>query len=373
MTAGLPLSDIVNAQVTLDPQASATRNFGTLLIVGSESVLSDTEDLRSYSSLDSVGDDYAVTSPVYLAATLFYAQSPQPSTLYVGEQRTSETNLTTTVQRLAAASGDWYGLAFAMATMPTDTVIVQVAQQIEALTPVRTFWATTQDANAIVSSSTTDLAYLLCQANVSRTWCQYSTSNPYASISAFARIATVNYSGQNTTLTLKFKNEPDVTSETLTTTEYSALKAKYCNVFALLQNGESIIQEGYMADGTWADTRIGCDAFQNGLQVAGFNLLYSNLKIPQTDAGMVILKGTYDTVCQTYVTNGLFAPGVWTGPTIGALKNGDTLNDGYYIYCPSVASQSAADRSARKAVTMQIACKLAGAVHSSNVLVNVVQ
>ena len=73
------------------------------------------------------------------------------------------------------------------------------------------------------------------------------------------------------------------------------------------------------------------------------------------------------------MTNGLFAAGVWTGPTIGSLKTGDTMPDGYYIYKPLVASQSADDRRARKAVTMQIACKLAGAVHSSNVLVSVVR
>ena len=128
-----------------------------------------------------------------------------------------------------------------------------------------------------------------------------------------------------------------------------------------------------MADGTWADTRIGVDAYQNALQTAGFNLLTSQPKIPQTDAGMITIKATYDQTSQVYVANGLFAPGIWDGPSFGALKTGATLNDGYYIYCPPVASQSAADRAARKAVVMQIACKLAGAVHSSNVLVNVVQ
>ncbi len=372
MTTGLPLSDIVNVTVTLDPTAAGTRNFGALLILGDSAKIPDASGAVLFTDLASVGETFETSEPEYLAATLFFAQSPQPSTLYIANISSTST-LMQRVNDLASASGDWYGLALAMTNAPTVSDIVTTATIIEALSPFRTFWVTTGDANTLVSTSTTDLAYELNQANVSRTWCQYSSASPYASVSAFARIATVDYSGTNTTLTLKFKDEPDVTSEKLTSAQYAVLKAKKCNVFAQFQNGYSIIIEGYMADGTWADTRIGVDAYQNGLQTAGFNLLYSSTKIPQTDAGMATIKATYDLESQTYVTNGLFAPGVWTGPAFGALKTGDTLNDGYYIYCPSVSSQSAADRAARKAVVMQIACKLAGAVHSSNVLVNVVQ
>lgn len=376
MTVGLPLSDIVDVQVTLGPTAAATRNFGTLLILGDSAKIPDASNAVLFSDMASVGETFDATDPEYLAAEIFFSQSPQPSTLYIANFTHSDSDdlnaLKLRVNNLVAAASDWYGLAIAMTKMPPTSDVVGIGSLIESYNPPRTLWATTQEIGAVHADSTNDLAYLLNAANLSRTWCQYSTSSPYAAVSAFARIATVDYTGQNTTITLKFKNEPTITGETLTSDEYAALAAKKCNVFALLQNGDSIIQEGYMADGTWADTRIGCDAFQNALQTAGFNLLYSSTKIPQTDAGMTTIKAAYDGVCQTFVANGMFAPGVWTGPGIGAIKTGDTLNDGYYIYKPSVASQSAADRAARKAVVMQIACKLAGAVHSSDVLVNVV-
>ncbi|NHN93440.1 DUF3383 family protein [Acetobacter sicerae] len=371
-TSGLPVSDIVNVTITLEPTATATRNFGALLIIGSSGVLTASENVRQYASLDEVGEDFATTTPEYAAATVFFAQSPHPSTLYIGEQQETETDPTVTIARLAAATGDWYGCAFTEATMPTDTAMVTVAKQIEALNPPRTLWVTAQEAGAIDAASTTDLAYLLSKATVTRTFVQYSSSSPYAAISAFGRIATVDYTGSNTTLTLMFKTEPDVTAETLTSTQASALKAKNCNVYVNYQNGTAILQTGVMADGTWADTRIGADAFQNALQVAGFNTLYTQPKIAQTDAGMNILETTYDAQCSVYVQNGFFAPGVWDGPTIGALNSGDTMPSGYYIYRPAISTQSAADRAARKAVTMQIACKLAGAVHSSNVIVNIV-
>ena len=373
MTQGLPLSDIVNVSVTLEPQATSTRNFGSFLILGDSKVL-DNKTLHLYESLDALATDgFTVDSPEYNAAKVFFAQSPQPSTLYIARMdfEGTENDLRQAVLGLSQSSCDWYGLGFAFSKEIDNQQILEVAKDIEGFSPSRTLWVTTREVGSIQENSDNNLAYLLNKAKLSRTWCQYSSSNPYAAISAFARIATVDYTGENTTLTLKFKNEPTIESETLTSSQYKVLASRKCNVFVLLQNGESIIQEGYMSDGTWADTRIGVDSLQNNLQVAGFNLLYSDNKIPLTDEGMTTLKNAYDQVCQQYVTNGFFAPGLWDGPDIGILKTNHMLNNGYYIYVPPIATQSSADRAARKAVTMQIACKLAGAVHFSNLIVNV--
>lgn len=73
------------------------------------------------------------------------------------------------------------------------------------------------------------------------------------------------------------------------------------------------------------------------------------------------------------VVNGLVAPGVWNGGDIGELMAGDTLTKGYYVYAPAVASQAQADREARRAPVIQVACKLAGAVHYADVEINVVR
>ncbi|HAK33499.1 MAG TPA: hypothetical protein DCM44_00700, partial [Pantoea sp.] len=78
-------------------------------------------------------------------------------------------------------------------------------------------------------------------------------------------------------------------------------------------------------------------------------------------------------VLQQAVGNGLFAPGVWSGGPIGQLAKGDTLTKGYYIYAPSVDSQLQADREARKGVPIQVAGKLAGAVHYGSVAITVVR
>ena len=127
MTAGLPLSDIVNVQVTLDPTTAATRNFGALLILGDSGKIPDANGAVLFTDLASVGDTFATTDPEYIAATLFFAQSPQPSTLYIanftkngdGDQTAT---LASRINDLASASGDWYGLALAMKTPPKTLV-----------------------------------------------------------------------------------------------------------------------------------------------------------------------------------------------------------------------------------------------------------
>jgi len=162
----------------------------------------------------------------------------------------TENDLRQAVLGLSQSSCDWYGLGLAFSKEIDNQQIVEVAKDIEGFSPSRTLWVTTREVGAIQENSDNNLAYLLNKAKLSRTWCQYSSSNPYAAISAFARIATVDYTGENTTLTLKFKNEPTIESETLTSSQYKVLASRKCNVFVLLQNGESIIQEGYMSDGT---------------------------------------------------------------------------------------------------------------------------
>ena len=47
------------------------------------------------------------------------------------------------------------------------------------------------------------------------------------------------------------------------------------------------------------------------------------------------------------------------------------LTKGYYVYAQSVNTQMQADREARKAPVIQCAIKLAGAIHSTEILINV--
>jgi hypothetical protein len=368
--SGLSVSDVVNVSVSMSPSATSVRNFGALLIVGESTVISVAERRRAYSTLAAVAADFGTLAAEYLAAKDFFAQSPQPAQCYIGRwDHTNETLAACITAHLA--SSDWYALVVAD-TLAVTADYLAVAALIEASNPARVFGVTTQDPNAIVAASTTDIAAQVAAAKYGRTCVQYSSTDPYAVASLLARQCSVDFTANNSTITLAFKQEPGVTPETLSETQAAALKAKNCNVFVNYSNSTAIIQNGTMANGAYIDEVFGTDWLANDLQATVFSALYgSTTKIPQTDAGVNQLLTAAAQSCGRARANGLIGPGVWTGPTLGSLKTGDTLTDGFYLYAAPIASQSAAARQARQAPTIQAAIKLAGAVHTANVIVNV--
>lgn len=383
MAKGLPLSRVANATVTLAAKAAQGRNFGSMLILGDSTVIPIIERIRQYSSPDDIGDDFGVESEEYKAATIWFSQKPQPTQVYVGRWvktlANAEQGEVETLQQAINALLDfnsWYGLHLALpaADYPDDADVIAVAAAIEASTVSRIFGITTDDADVMVAAETTDLASKLKAAGYERTFTQYSSSSRYAALSAFARAFTVDYTASNTTITLKFKTEPGVTYETLTTSQATNLEAKNCNVYVYYENDTAILEQGVMANGDFFDERHGLDWLQNAVQTTDYNTLYtSTTKIAQTDAGTTTRIANIETVLDKAVNNGLLAPGKWTGGPVGELSTNDYLTKGYYTWADSVDNQLHADREARKGVPIQVAAKLAGAVHYASVAITVVR
>jgi Protein of unknown function (DUF3383) len=496
MAQGLAVSDVVVVNVTLQPIAVPVRNFGALAILGSSNVIDINSRLRSYSTLPQVATDFGTSAPEYLAASLFFSQSPVPSILYIGRWAQTSTSgqlngqqfsaaqqitllaalqaITTggmtisvdgtphvlaaldfhlitnlngaaaiiatalpsatvvwdatfgrfkvtsltagpssavsfatdpgtgallatllgltavlasplipgiaaespvqALQSIATLNGDVYGVMFAATTggLISDAQYLAAAAYIEGSVPTRILGITVQEPGAVDPTSTTDLGSLLKAAGYSRTFWQYSTSSPYAVASMYGRGFTVDFTAQNTTITLKFKQEPGVVAETLNETQAAAIKAKNGNVFVNYMNNTAIIQEGVMANGFFFDERQGADWLQNKVQTEVYNLLYTSpTKIPQTDSGIHQIVTTVEKSMDAAVNNGFVAPGIWNSSLqFGQLSTGDALPKGYYVFAPAIATQAQSDREQRKAPTIQVAAKLAGAVHSANVAIN---
>ena len=488
MSQGLSVSDVVNVQIVMSPIAAALRNFGALLVLGSSAVIDTSERVRQYTLLTAVAQDFGTTAPEYLAAALFFSQSPQPSILYIGRwaqtatagllhgviltvaqqvianftavttggmkitidgtlktlaalnfsgatnlnavaaivttalagagtvtwnagysrfEVVSATTGIASVVSVASAPGsgvdvsgllglaspavpvagiaaeslascvvaqtnrDWYGLqVVAPGVAAADHLAV--AAYIEGVSPSRVYGITTQDQATLDVTQTSDIASQLKALNYKRTFTQYSSSSAYAAASLYGRAFTVDFTANNSTITLKFKQEPGIAAELLNEAQAAALKAKNCNVFVQYNNSTAIIQEGVMANGYFFDEVHGTDWLQNQVQTDVYNLLYtSTTKIPQTDAGINQILTTIENSLDGAVNNGLLAPGLWNAAGFGQLLRGQFLSKGYYTYAPPVAAQSQADREARKAPTIQVAAKLAGAVHFANVVINV--
>jgi len=488
----LPVSRLIQVDVNLSPVAASQRSFSELLIMGDSNVINGLDRFREYASIEEVAADFGTSAPEYLAANLYFSQTPQPAELMIGRwlrtasagfnlggaltaaqqlmsawtvittgsfkvtidgvlktltgldfsaqtnlngvatvittalsasgtctwngssfQITSATTGTSSSVTAAIAAGSgtdisaqlkltaatlseivpgyaaeqpvdavlamanlttaWYGVMFAASTMPTDNQSLAVSAAIEALDIKRIYGVTTQDPNTLLSSSTTDLASEMKAAAYLRSFIQYSTSTPYAVASFFGRAFTVDFNGQNTVINMMYKQEPLVTAENLSTSQANVLQDKRCNVYVDYVNNTMILQYGVMSGPAYFDEINNTDWLQDAIQTAGFNLLYTSpTKIPQTDAGVNQLINTCNQQLTQAVNNGMVAPGVWNSPLeFGTLHTGDYLKSGYYVYAQPIALQSQADREARKAPPIQIAIKLAGAIDTVNVAINV--
>lgn len=489
MTIGLPVSRLINVQVNLTPLGAQYANFNSLLLMGSSDVIDVTERIRTYNDLATVAADFGTSAPEYLAAALFFGQSPQPTVLNIGRWAQTATKgllrggVLTAAQQLPSAwtgitnggvnftingtlrsltglnfssvtnmngvasvintalgvngSCVWNGSQFivtssttgtgstvapAVAGTGTDisallkltsgtmsynvagiaaesaaaavaildnqsttwyalTVVaagavnadhLAIAAYIQGANTKHLYGITSQDTAALLTTDTTSIGYLMKQLGYTRVCTQYSSSNPYAVASLFGRILTTDFNANNSTITLMYKQEPGVAPESLSSSQVAALELNYYNYFASYQNNTAIIANGQMASGNYFDEVYGTDWLANAIQTNVYNLLYqSPTKIPQTDQGTHLIVAKIEATCAQAVNNGLVAPGVWDSQGFGELNQGDFLSKGYYVYAPPVALQSAADRAARKSVPIQVAIKLAGAIHKVDVLINV--
>lgn len=265
----------------------------------------------------------------------------------------------------------WYALVVPSAI---NSDHLAIAPFIEASNTKHFYGVTTQEAGVLSSVDTSNIAYQLKALGYKKSMVQYSSSNAYAVVSALARILTTDYNGNSTVITLMYKQEPGIVAENINTNQVEALESFNCNVFAAYDNNTAIFEPGVTCSGIFVDIVLGTDWLAVDLTTNLYNLLYtSTTKIPQTDAGTHLLVTTCESVLSQAVINGLLAPGVWNSGGFGQLSMGDYLSKGFYVYAPSVNDQDPADRAARISVPIQIAAKLAGAVHEVSVAVLVNQ
>jgi hypothetical protein len=505
MPATLSIDALIQVSVNLSPAAAQAQNTSVELILGNSAVIDTVTRIRYYTTLGAVAADFGTSAPEYLAANLWFAQTPQPTSIAIGRWAQTATNgaliagvlepaqlllsywtaltsasfavafdggsvtqvvmsgtpfaaalslngvaaviqaaIRTTFSNTAtcvynanftrfeiysattgsastvsfltagttgtdisgpmeglssdASSGayvapglaaesavsaatlfdnlfgqTWYALT--MPTITSDTDHVAVASYIEGSGNKHIYGVTTSEGAIINNpSDTTNVAYLLKQLKLNRTYTQYSATSPYAITSAFARILTTNYGGNNTVITLMYKQEPLISAENLNATQLATLQGFNANVFAAYNNNTAILESFVSASNLYADVLIGSDNFAIQMQTDLYNLLYlSPTKIPQTDPGTHQITAVIKKDCVQYVNNGFIAPGVWNVGGFGTLKQGDFMPTGFYIFAPSVNVQNPTDRLARKSVPIQVAIKLAGAVQTVNVAVTVNQ
>jgi hypothetical protein len=192
--------------------------------------------------------------------------------------------------------------------------------------------------------------------------------------SAYAgRAFSTDFTGSNTASTMNLKALVNVVPDAATNpTLYGQVKTAGVDVYVSYQGVPSVLSTG---GNDYFDNVYGDLALKFALETAGFNYLrITNTKVPQTEQGMNGLKAAYITALQQFVVNRCIAPGAWnSSETFGDPQTflNNILTTGYYVYSLPIVQQNSSDRNARKAPLVQIAVKRAGAIQTSNVIVNI--
>jgi hypothetical protein len=215
-------------------------------------------------------------------------------------------------------------------------------------------------------------------ANLSNVRCLYygrgTTTDLFRFVAAYAgRGLSVNFSGSNTTITMHLKDLIGILPDsTIAQTELNLAQDCGADVYVSIQGVAKTFTSGA---NTFFDDVYNLLWFVGSLQIAGFNVLaQTGTKIAQTENGVDSLKSAYRTVCEQGLTNQFLAAGRWTSPNTFGIQSDfyDNITQrGYYIYSLPVSLQTPSDREARRAPLIQVAIKYSGAIHSSNVLINI--
>lgn len=346
-----------------------------------------TEKLTGFTvTFDSVANRFIATSKTageHQATTIYFAEDNGADGTYLGAmlkwqdgqaERVVGVSASTVpaesaaeaLNAVAEVNNAWYGLTFA--AQLTNDEIEAAAKFAQANTKL--FGVTATLDSHLVWNSATNIFKKLKDASMDHTLAIFDRNDPYAVTSALARLLSMNFGAQNSTITLKFKTQPTITADEITATEMNAAKRLGINVYTYFDD-VAMIAEGTVIGGKFADEIVILDWFADAVQKEVFARLYkSPTKIPLTDKGQAILISAVEKVCLEGVNNGAFAAGLWTGDSFGALSTGDYLEQGYYVWAAPMDTLSDSDREQRRATPIQTAVKLAGAIHFSDVIIN---
>ena len=264
------------------------------------------------------------------------------------------------LSKIDQADGDWYFLLLDSNSIAEATV---AAVYMEARGFGELVTQTADTGNATTGSvldpaSTTDFMYLLKNAGYTRTFYGYvpgifTTGFAPAMVGSRATATPGSDTWWGKTLA-------GVSAYTLTPTQKSAVLGKNGNVYTTIA-GVSIVQNGTMANGGWADSVRFLDWLKQSIQVALFTLLTNNGgKVPYTDAGADLVAGAIRSVLKAGIKAGGLNPGAPAGtdntgtpyPAIPAPS----------VYTPPVASISPATRATRNFPGVTFSAQGAGAI-----------
>ena len=185
------------------------------------------------------------------------------------------------------------------------------------------------------------------------------------------RAFSVNFEGSDVSQTMNLKTLRNVSPDlNISQTDYHNAEVSGVDLYVSYEGDPAVVSNG--ANG-YFDVVYENMALKFYAQVGLYNALKTTgTKLPQTEAGVSVLKNALGNVFRQFVRNGVIAPGRWNSPqTFGNPETfrANIANQGWYVYSIPIAEQSQSERESRVAPYIQGACKRAGAIHEADVLI----
>lgn len=372
----LGLTNVINVTILGTPSALSVPNINTVALFSRETP-SWNSDFTIYTNATDVATDFGSTSNAAAIAASFFAQQPNPlgtnGYLAIVPRQTGGTE--TTQAAIARVLNEVYfgGILIDEEMSAQPAAFAALTTYIQTLDKM--FFYASSSAGDYAPGGLLDLLRSGSKTNSRGLYYNDGTALDTQLFSAAyaARGMSTDFAGSNTAQTLHLKSLAGVVADTtIDQTALVAAQTAGVDVYINIAGIESLFTSG---ENGFFDQIYNQLWLKFALQTAGYNFLrLTNTKIPQTEQGLEGLKNAYRQVCNQAVSNGFAAPGAWTSSTVFGDPTAliRCIKDiGFYVYSSPIALQSTSDRTDRKAPTVQIAIKCAGAIHSSNVIVNV--
>ena len=231
------------------------------------------------------------------------------------------------------------------------------------------------DEGVLTPNESTSLAAQLSALEQQRTFLVWSRTRDNKALSLAGRLSSVNFDGEDTLITPKFKSLPRTVSDIVTTAQKKELDRKWVGYYTRF-GPDAIFAEGWTQAGDWIDVRYWLDWITKAMQTEVYNLLRQHpTRVPQTAEGLASIEAAIERVCEAGRRNGGIAPGRVSETVANdirlAINNPDFdgfLTRGYLVVVGSIADQLEQDRNARKAPPARVWITGSGAMHSATII-----
>lgn len=370
-TNQLPIENVIQISVANPPTGLADYRVNNILYVTKEAPVAALGDYTIYLTPTQVGTDWGLSSETYQAALNVFAQSPNilaGGGAFIVAGMAGGDTLSTMWTKISPQI--FFGAMLFGGYQPNDAEMSAAAAVFDA--NGRLLFLTSNDTTLMNAAGT---FYNVRAANQHFVRCLLHTVNALSArlfAAAYASLGmATNWDGSATASTQQMKDLANVLPDPgITQTVLNTCQTQGVDIYANFGPLPKVFSTG---GNTFFDQVWGTLWLKAALQVAGFNALATtSTKIPQTEPGIALLRNAYIAVLERGVVNGFVAPGRWNSPV--TFGNTQALRAaveaiGYYVFSQPVVQQSQTARAARQAPLIQIAVKLAGAVHSSSVIV----